>query len=216
MIVIGAKGFAKEVLEIIHQSNELDNLVFYDDLNDDINGKLFNKFPILKTTIAVVNYFKTTDNKFTIGVGNPILRKKLYDKFTRLGGEFTSVINQSYIGSYDVSIGVGANILSGVTISNGVKIGIGVILYYNTIITHDCVIGDFVEISPGVTILGKCKVGNYCQIGANTTILPNIRIGDNVIIGAGAVITKSLPDNCVALGVPAKILKELKPLNFDY
>jgi len=214
MLIIGAKGFAKEVLEVVHQLDQLDNLVFYDDVNDDINGTLYSKFPILKTTEEATKYFKTIDNRFTIGIGNPIFRKKIYDKFNALDGVFTSTINKSNIGNYNVIIGKGSNILSGVSISNSVKIGIGAILYYNSIITHDCVIGDFVEISPGVTILGRCKIGNYCQIGANATILPDLIIGNNVVIGAGAVVTKNVPDNSMVVGIPGKIIKELKPLEF--
>ena len=49
MLIVGAKGFAKEVLEVCHQNNELENLVFYDDVNQDIGEQLFNKFPILKS-----------------------------------------------------------------------------------------------------------------------------------------------------------------------
>jgi sugar O-acyltransferase (sialic acid O-acetyltransferase NeuD family) len=215
MLIIGAKGFAKEVLEVVHQLNQLDNLAFYDDINDDISGSLYNKFPILKTTAEASKYFQIVDNRFTIGIGNPVLRKIIYKKFTVLGGIFTSTISQSGIGNYDISIGEGSNILSGVTISNSVKIGIGTILYYNSIITHDCVIGDFVEISPCVTILGRCKIGNYCQIGANSTILPDLTIGNNVVVGAGAVVTKNIPDNCVVVGVPARVIKQLKPLEFQ-
>jgi len=215
MLIIGAKGFAKEILEIVHQLNQLDNLVFYDDVNENANGMILNRFPILKTIEDASVYFKTIDNQFTIGIGNPILRKKLYDKFNLLGGIFTSTISsESYIGSYDVNIGVGANILSGVTISNSVKIGIGAILYYNSIITHDCVVGNFVEVSPAVTILGRCKIGDYCQIGANSTILPDLSIGDNVIVGAGTIITKNIPDNCLVVGIPGKVIKELEPLEF--
>ena len=86
-------------------------------------------------------------------------------------------------------------------------------VYYNSIITHDCEIGDFVQISPRATLLGRCKVGSFSQIGSNATILPDIKIGTNVIVGAGAVVTKDLPDNCVALGIPAKIIKTLTPLD---
>ena len=49
MLIVGAKGFAKEVLEIIHELNQLENLVFFDDVNNDMKGKLLEKFPILKT-----------------------------------------------------------------------------------------------------------------------------------------------------------------------
>lgn len=215
MLIVGAKGFAKEVLEVVHQLNQLDNLVFYDDVNYDVSEKLFGQFPVLRTIQEASVYFKTIDNQFTIGIGNPILRKKIYDKFTALGGEFTSTISPLVaIGSYDVQIGIGSNILSGAVFSNSAKVGIGCIVYYNSIITHDCKIGDFVEISPSVTLLGRSEIGSYSQIGSNATILPDIKIGENVIIGAGSVVTKNLPDNCVAVGIPAKIIKELTPLEF--
>jgi sugar O-acyltransferase (sialic acid O-acetyltransferase NeuD family) len=215
MLIIGARGFAKEVLEVVHQLNQTENLVFYDDINHEVPEKLYDQFPVLRTIQEVVIYFKTIDNQFTIGIGNPVLRKKLYDKFTELGGDFTSTISPlAIIGSYDIKIGIGSNILSGSVFSNNTEVGIGCIIYYNSIITHDCKIGDFVEISPAVKLLGRCEIGSYSQIGSNATILPDVKIGKNVIIGAGSVVTKDLPDNCVAVGIPAKIIKVLSPLEF--
>ncbi|MDP2088624.1 MAG: acetyltransferase [Flavobacteriaceae bacterium] len=215
MLIIGAKGFAKEVLEVVHQLNQLKNLVFYDDVNDDVPEKLFGQFPVLRTAQEATTYFKTIDNQFTIGIGNPVLRKQLYDKFTALGGAFTSTISPlATIGHYGNQIRIGTNILTGAILSNSLIIGKGCIIYYNSIITHDCKIGDFVEISPCVTLLGRCEIGSFSQIGANATVLPDVKIGVNVIIGAGSVVTKDLPDNCVAVGIPAKIIKNLEPLSF--
>lgn len=215
MLIVGAKGFAKEVLEVVQQLSKLNDLVFYDDLNNEVSEKLFGQFPVLRTIEEASVYFKTIDNQFTIGIGNPLLRKQLYEKFTALGGAFTSTISPlAIIGTFDVKMGDGLNVLSGAVFSNGTMLGKGCIVYYNSIITHDCIIGDFVEISPSVTLLGRSQVGSYSQIGSNTTILPNIKIGENVIIGAGSVVTKNLPDNCVAVGIPAKIIKELSPLEF--
>lgn len=217
MLIIGAKGFAKEVLEVFHQLNQTVGLAFFDDVNHDIGDFLFDIFPILKTEQEVKNHFLKFDNHFTVGIGNPVLRYKLYKKFTELGGVFVSSISpKAEIGSYDISIKQGCNILSGVTISNSNKIGMGCIIYYNSIITHDCIIEDFVEISPSVTILGRCSIGSFTQLGSNAVILPNINIGRNVIIGAGSVVTKNIMDNCTAVGIPAKIIKHNNPLSFEY
>ena len=215
MLIVGAKGFAKEVLEILHQKNQIENLVFYDDVNTDIEDFIYNEFQVLKNIDAAQRFFEATDVNFTIGIGNPVLRKKLYDKFTSIGGKFCSTISPlASIGSYQVSIGEGTNVLSGVVFSNNTKIGLGGIVYYNSIITHDCSIGDFVEISPSVTVLGRVKIDSYTQIGANATILPDLNIGKNVIIGAGSVVTKDIPDNSVAIGIPAKVIRELLPLQY--
>ena len=46
MLIVGAKGFAKEVLEVLHQNNQTENVVFFDDVNPDIGDFLFGKFKI--------------------------------------------------------------------------------------------------------------------------------------------------------------------------
>jgi sugar O-acyltransferase (sialic acid O-acetyltransferase NeuD family) len=215
MLIIGAKGFATEVLDVFHQKKMLNNLAFYDDITMEIGNLLYNTYPILKTENSVIAYFEKHGYDFVIGIGNPILRNKMALKFTRIGGVLKSAISpKATIGSHEVSIGDGVVILSGVNISNNVSIGKGGLIYFNSNITHDAKIGDFVEISPSVNILGRVSVGSFTQLGSNSTILPNIQIGKNVIIGAGSIVTKNIPDNSVAFGVPARIVKKQKPLEF--
>jgi FlaA1/EpsC-like NDP-sugar epimerase len=70
MLIIGAKGFAKEVLEIFHHKKQLEKLAFYDDVNNNIGNLLYNKFPILKKKEEVQKFFEVNGNEFTIGIGN--------------------------------------------------------------------------------------------------------------------------------------------------
>jgi maltose O-acetyltransferase len=58
----------------------------------------------------------------------------------------------------------------------------------------------------GYTKIGKINIGNRVFIGASSIILPGVSIGNNVIIGAGSVVSRSIPDNAVAAGNPAKII----------
>lgn len=128
---------------------------------------------------------------------------------------FTSTISPyARIGHFENIIGHGVNIMTGAIITNSIRIGNGCLINLNSTIGNDSVLGDFVECSPGVNISGNCKIGNYCNLGTNALILPKIKIGDNVIVGAGAVVTKDMPDNCLIMGMPAAIRKELEPLNF--
>lgn len=213
MIIVGARGFAKEVLEVLHQLNHTQNIAFYDDVNE-IGEKLYDKFTILKKESQVKAFFEANGNEFTIGIGNPQLRYQLYKKFTALGGKIVTTISPfANLSSYDVNIGLGTNILMNAVFSNSVTLGKGCLVYYNAIITHDCQIEDFVEISPGATLLGRCKVGSFSRIGANVTILPDVKIGRNVTVGAGAVVTKDIPDNSLVYGVPAVVIKSVEPFN---
>ena len=105
----------------------------------------------------------------------------------------------------------------------------------NFYINHNCVIldcakitfGDNVFIGPnccittaehaidpemrkaGVEIAMPVVIGNNVWIGAGSTILAGVEIGDNSVIGAGSVVTKSIPSNVVAVGVPCKVLREI-------
>lgn len=53
-------------------------------------------------------------------------------------------------------------------------------------------------------------IGNDVWIGGSVTILPRVRIGNNVVVAAGAAVTKDIPDNCVAAGVPAREIRHIE------
>jgi sugar O-acyltransferase (sialic acid O-acetyltransferase NeuD family) len=191
MIIIGAKGYAIELADILLHNEYKDSIYFYDDINNFDNLLIEEKYKIITSEKDLLAY-----------------TNKMHDKFIALGGVLQSTISKNAnISKLSVNISNGANIFTGAHIANNVKIGKASIVYYNAIITHDCILGDFVEISPGAILLGKCQIGDFTHIGAGAKILPKIKIGKNVIIGAGAVVTKDVPNNQIMVGVPAKSIK---------
>jgi sugar O-acyltransferase (sialic acid O-acetyltransferase NeuD family) len=215
MIIVGGKGFAKEVLEILNQNMfDHDKIAFFDNINNDLPDLLYNKFPILRSEVEVRSFFSKTDNNFTLGIGGPLNRHKLALLFMSWDGKLTSTISpKASIGSFGVRLGEGINLMTGTTITNDIKIGRGSLINLHCTVGHDTFIGDFVELSPGVNISGNCILGNYCNIGTNATILPKVTLGENVIVGAGAVVNKDVPSNSLILGIPGRVVKELAPIS---
>lgn len=86
--------------------------------------------------------------------------------------------------------------------------GIGIVIHTRCVIGENCVIGS------GVTLGGTNhkyevpQVGNNVYIGSGAKIIGPVKIGNNVVIGANAVVTKDIPDNTLAVGIPARIIKE--------
>lgn len=74
-------------------------------------------------------------------------------------------------------------------------------------VTHDGGTLLFRQYEPDLEITKPISVGNNVYIGNNVVILPGVNIGNRVVIGAGAVVTKDIPDNSVAVGVPARVIK---------
>ena len=89
-----------------------------------------------------------------------------------------------------------------ITIGNNVYITDGV-----KFITHDGGTLLYRNQIPDLEITKPIMVGNDVYIGNNVIILPGVTIGDNVVIGAGAIVSKDIPDNSVAVGVPARVIK---------
>ncbi|MCD8238259.1 MAG: sugar O-acetyltransferase [Clostridiales bacterium] len=89
----------------------------------------------------------------------------------------------------------------------GVKIGDGVLVGHNT--TFATLNHCFDPVSRSSTIPKPIVIGDRVWIGANVTILPGVTIGDNAIIAAGAVVTKDVPADSVAAGVPARVIKSI-------
>ncbi|MDX9847989.1 MAG: acyltransferase [Tenuifilaceae bacterium] len=91
-----------------------------------------------------------------------------------------------------------------ITIGNNVTITRGVCF-----VNHDGGAAIFRNQYPNLNVYGRITVGDNVFIGINTIILPNVKIGNNVVIGAGSLVNKSIPDNVVAAGVPARIIKSI-------
>ena len=64
-----------------------------------------------------------------------------------------------------------------------------------------------VRVSPGAHLAGKVHVGELTHIGIGASVVQGVEIGRNVIVGAGGVVTRDLPDNVTAVGVPAKVIR---------
>ena len=91
-----------------------------------------------------------------------------------------------------------------ITIGDNVHITHGV-----KFITHDGGTLLFRDKVPDLEITKPITVGDNVYFGNDVIVLPGVNIGNNVVIGAGAVVTKDIPDNSVAVGVPARVIKTI-------
>lgn len=76
-------------------------------------------------------------------------------------------------------------------------------------VTHDGGVWVFRDDYPDIDLLRPVEVGSNVFFGDGCRVLPGAKIGSNVVIGAGAIVAGTIPDNCVAAGVPARVIRPL-------
>ena len=137
-------------------------------------------------------------------------------------GQGVSIREDNFIGD-NVSIGTNAVIEFGNIIGNGSRIHTGCFMELTTIGNH-VFVGPNVVFTDDPHPMGcprykECKKGavveDLTRIGANATILPGVRISRNSLIGAGSVVVHDIPENSVAAGCPARVIKSIFDLKCE-
>jgi sugar O-acyltransferase (sialic acid O-acetyltransferase NeuD family) len=205
--IIGAGGFAREVLNIFTDLSRNKEVEAFLEENCQREGALLNEKPI--ENFSILNGINPqNDIKLICAIGTP-LRKRLIEHTKQLGYRYETVIHPSVIMSKWVSFGEGNIICAGNILTNQITIDKHVIVNLACTIGHDVTIGKYTTLSPGVNVSGRVNIGDECYIGTGVAIIAKVNIGNKSYIGAGAVVVNDIPDNVLAVGIPAKPVRKL-------
>lgn len=194
MVLYGASGFAKKVVDVLEANGIVIDYVVDDNpsLSDFLGYEVRRDSGVYEQAI--------------IAIGSNDARKKISERITV--NQYAVVQHPSAIVSRRASLDEGTIVMQGAIIESCAKIGKHCIVNSGSSIAHDCKVADFVHVSPHATLLGNVEVGEGSWIGAGSVVKQGIKIGANCIVGAGAVVVKDVPDGVVVVGVPAKILQK--------
>ena len=143
-------------------------------------------------------------------MGDNWVRRRLVRSIQRLAPDFIFInaIHPSARLGKDVRLGVGTAIMPGVIVNSNSTIGDHCILNTRASMDHDGVLSDFSSLAPGVCCGGNLFLGSGAAISLGTLVIENIGIGAWSVVGAGSLVLDEIPENVVAYGSPARIIRK--------
>jgi len=207
--IIGAGGFAREVLDIFEAHNGIkptfDVIGYIVDPQYGTPGTCINDKPILGGFDWLAEH--KNDVETICGVGKGELRMRVVRRAQEIGVHFCTIVHPTATLTRWVTLGKGTVITAGCILTNQIQIGEHVHINLDCTIGHDVVIEDFVTLAPGVHVSGNAILREGCYIGTGANIVDRIEIGAWSIVGAGSTVTTDVPKNTTAVGVPCKVIK---------
>ena len=213
VVIIGAGGFAREVLDIYDAINQdkptYEVLGFIVDQQFGSPGTLINCKPILGDYAWLQKHAGQV--LVTCAVGAPQHRFHLIQHAKKLGCKFINLVHPSVLITRWVTLGEAVIITAGCILTNQIRIGNHVHINLDCTIGHDAILEDFSTLSPGVHISGNVTVRTGCYIGTGANIIEKLDLGEWSIIGAGSTIVRDVVPNTTVVGVPGKVIKTMSP-----
>jgi sugar O-acyltransferase (sialic acid O-acetyltransferase NeuD family) len=201
-LVIGAGGHAKVVIDaLLGTGNHV--VGCFDDNSRLVGTEPIRGIKVVGPAMRVGDEWKK-GTFVIVAIGENRVRREVA---LRLSVDYGMVVAPSAILGRGVTLGPGTMVLPSATVNIDSAIGGHVILNTGCSVDHDCRIGDYSHVAPGCCLGGDVVVGEGSFLGIGTRVLPGIRIGRWSVVGAGAVVTRDLPDNCTAVGLPARVIK---------
>ena len=207
IVIYGAGGFAKEIIWLIEEINNVNKeweLLGLIEDNEENFGKEINGYKILGGR----DYLKSlSDDIFVvIAIGDGNIRKKIFENFPNK--KYATLVHPNVKLSQTNRVGEGSIICAGCNLTVNIIIGNHSNINLNCTIGHDSQIDDFVSMFPQVAVSGNVKVGSNTTIGTGSAIIQKLVVGENVTIASMSNVTKNISDNSIALGNPIKIIKK--------
>jgi sugar O-acyltransferase (sialic acid O-acetyltransferase NeuD family) len=205
--IIGAGGFGREVKSLIDQINAKQKtyeiIGFYDDKHyeSEINGvKYLGKIENINSVNFPIN--------LAVAIADPKTKKKIIENIETDNLEFPNLIHPTVIiGDDEVIMGRGNIICAGTLITVNITLQDFIILNLSCTVGHDTTIESYCSLMPSVNISGEVLLKEGVYVGTGAKIINQLEIGAFTIVGAGAVVSKTLPGHCTAVGIPAKPIK---------
>jgi sugar O-acyltransferase (sialic acid O-acetyltransferase NeuD family) len=204
LIIIGAGGHGRVVLELARATGRYDVVGFVD---PEPQTKLIMGVPVLGGD-EILPQLRTEGLQHAfVALGSNRVRERVGVQLRSLGFERPSLVHPSAFVSPTARLEEGSLVMARAVLGTQAVLEDGAILNTGAVADHDNRLSANCHVAPGCALAGFVSIGARTLVGAGTSIRPEIRVGSDAVVGAGAAVVSDVPDGVTVVGVPARVLK---------
>jgi sugar O-acyltransferase (sialic acid O-acetyltransferase NeuD family) len=215
ILILGGLGNGSVIANAIVDANKRGDREwgFAGYLNDRLEiGEKIENYPVLGKTLNVQKFIQ--EGYYFINtifrIDGQQERIDMFENFPIPQDRLATFIHPMTYIAPNVKLGNGTVVMPNVSISSGTEFGNGCLIMVGVSIGHDNKIGKYCHFAAQSCVGAYTQIGEGAHIGLNATTRENISIGKNATLGMGSVLTKSIGDNEIWVGNPAKFLRMAK------
>lgn len=204
VVLIGGGGHASDVLSVIEARNAVKpefRCVGYLS-EDDLAGQRLERRGLAR--LGVPEDLDRIDAAYVLAIGYPQVRHAVASRIDLSSHEAVTLVHPHAILNTDVRVETGAVVLAGCVLSANVVVEEHAYVGQLCSIGHDTVLGTYSSVMPGAVVSGDVVVGTQVLIGTSATVLQGLQLGSRATLGGSSLLTKDLPPDVTAMGVPAR------------
>jgi sugar O-acyltransferase (sialic acid O-acetyltransferase NeuD family) len=211
LVIFGTGENSAQAWYILRHDPSVEVVGFLDDDAAKHGGTHFGR-PVLGGRPAAATLRETHGvTHVLVAIGQNAARRAITADMRAAGLAVASAVHPSAVIDPSARVGEGVIIEMGVCLHPECTVGDGVFLGGSSVVAHHSSVGAFALIGGGVVFGGRVSVGEGALVGVGVSIQPHARIGARSVVGVGSAVVKDVPDDVVAVGVPAKVIRQLAP-----
>lgn len=203
LLILGAGGHAKVVMEILLQSGLSPSLC----IAEAAAEHHFFGVPVTIGDDQIPHLVRKGFSQFFPAIGSNKIRVAVSNYAMGFGLQLVNAISPSATISPSVKLGDGLAVMPGAVINASTTISDLAIINTNAAVDHDCQIGIGAHVAPGAILAGNVTIGEGAFVCAGAKLIPGVTVGAGSIVAAGAVVISDVPARTMVAGVPAKFVK---------